>query len=279
MPRPPAPTGATGCPGCASARCVGKPGEDLYIDDYDPDKKAYCESCWAAPDEATQVTDAGVDYRAPSIGVAGMSEELHDRISKVFPLDPPLLHPGVELYATLEAGGSEVLVGKVCLALADSHEKKRVGSYFVQAFPEEPGENDGLKLPIGPHTRLDTEKDDGEEEEEEDANVGDETGRVSKRCPFRLNSGNESWLLIFADAATAQVFARDLLVRCRVMKLSSMVSRLTTENERLKQDLQRKAEDLKRASSRRACQWAVALVPAVLAVGAGVVLGPAALAQ
>mmetsp|Transcript_80906 Transcript_80906/g.262009 ORF Transcript_80906/g.262009 Transcript_80906/m.262009 type:complete len:266 (-) Transcript_80906:125-922(-) len=250
MPLPPIPTPPSGCPGCAfGARCLGQPGQCLYLDDFDPERRAYCVSCWEAEPEAGVAPVAtSSEAGAQAELAAGLSETLRKRIAAALSdKEPPLLHPHLELYASSGPGDEERTAGSVCVVFADSREGGPVGRHTLAAFAEhEEAATEGplFSFPIGPVTRL----------VREDHAKGDGEGRMS--CAYRLISGANSWLLIFPGPREAMAFARDFRVRSRLMNLALRVSRLTADNARL----------LAAANKGGSAQSFLALIPAVVMI-------------
>mmetsp|Transcript_13780 Transcript_13780/g.37729 ORF Transcript_13780/g.37729 Transcript_13780/m.37729 type:complete len:242 (-) Transcript_13780:24-749(-) len=200
----------TRCSGCASARCTGSPGEDLHSDGLDPEKRAYCESCWAEPADVDE--QRGVSL-ASSVGIP---RSIVAQIHNAFPHTCPLLYPDIELF---EANSDKTRLGSVCLAIVDSQRVHSEAGYTVSAFFE----NHRTDLPIGPFSRL------------EQAECSSNGSNVA----YQLTSGTTSWVLAFPNEVVAATFVRDFRVRGRVMKLELKASRLKSENEELKKGASR----------------------------------------
>lgn len=130
---------------------------------------------------------------------------------------PPLLFPDCELYGP--AGGGinhgEVLLGRGVVAIVDSNDSSRVGEYKV-LFQDEAAQ---LQWMIGPHTRLQ------QMPSEELPSPGSE-GR-GHCCHSYLFSpdGHACLSLVFDDSDIVLTFARDLVVRQRLICLASMTAK------------------------------------------------------
>mmetsp|Transcript_8905 Transcript_8905/g.20374 ORF Transcript_8905/g.20374 Transcript_8905/m.20374 type:complete len:257 (-) Transcript_8905:49-819(-) len=242
MPLPPPPTPPSGCPGCASgARCLGKPGEELYLDDFDSDRHYYCNSCWeAGSDEGWRVEE----WKPVSLpAMPGISETLLKRIVEAMPGSaPPALHPRVEIRDGESSSTDQTPFAGACIALADAQvpgpvRRHTLGAFLVSGSPDE---DPLFSIVIGPLTCLSPE--DSEE------------GQV---CTWRLVSGSRSWLLRFAAPFEAVAFARDFRLRSREMKLALQVSRLRVANARL----------VARAPKGGSMSSVVSVIPALLIIG------------
>jgi len=178
------------------------------------------------------------------------------RICEEFPGKSPVLHLGVELYATLEPQGSEVLIGDVCLVLVDLQGDGTVGKYVLAAFSEEDDPRiKQLRLPIGPSMHITPET-----LEEDDADGVSDS--IFNPCMYRLTSGENSWLLGFPAPSNARKFLRDFHVRNRLMKLALTLARVRKENKELKS----------RSTAGIVCNWVLALLPSIIAVGASAMM-------
>jgi len=249
-----------GCPGCSSgSSCKGKPGEDLYLDEYAPDEKAYCDSCWAEePGGSAEKECLGLslDSQALEVAGAGIPLEMAKRICEEYPGMSPVLHPGVELHATLEPDGNEVLIGDVCLVLAEVRQEGKVGAYVLAAFSDEDDPSiRKLRFPIGPSMHITPET----LEPDYADGVSDS---IINPCMYRLTSGGKSWLLGFSAPSTARKFLCDFRVRSRLMKLALKVARLTKEKKEL----------TSRATAGSVCNWIFVLLPSIVAVGASAMM-------
>lgn len=158
-------------------------------------------------------------------GRAGAFDQLVNRIKQQHRGHwPALVYAGCELYGPDPHGeaGSEVLLGRGAVALLDSEDKNRVGSYEF-LFHDEGAVAPILRVPIGPRTRLLQQQE-------------DQSGRLSmgnrlsmaaqgQGVSFEFSAyGEDSVALRFDEEEDALGFARDVCVRQRLALLSLKTS-------------------------------------------------------
>lgn len=159
----------------------------------------------------------------PGASGDGLSEVMRSRINEQFMGIWPLIHGVAELYGPDPNGeqGSEVLLGRGAVVMLDAQDASRVGSYELLFFDE------GyvaplLRLPISPRLRL-TQLNNALAG---GANSQHRQSMDNMRPSFELTTlGGGPWGLVFDLEVDAAAFARDYVVRQRLVALSLKTSR------------------------------------------------------
>jgi len=179
-------------------------------------------------------------------GDCALSEAFRAQICERHPGQVPLVYGGVELYGPDPHGdqGSEVLLSRGAVAMLDSQDTGRVGSYEL-VFYDEGLAAPLLRLPIGPRMRLDRQREDFDPR----ASFGGRASLASRRSSMGLGGrpasaafnllvpGGGPWGLVFDTDQDAAGFERDLTVRQRLVTVSLKTSRGWRTVEELQDEL------------------------------------------
>lgn len=173
-------------------------------------------------------------------------------------LAPPLVYTGAELYGA--QAGVEVLIGRGALVLLDpslgqetpgSSTRGRVGSYELVFFGADQGARQALSsFTIGPKTSL--------RELCPDAG-NDERPSVSFEF-FSSGAAGPKHTIVMDKTNTAASFARDLLVRKRLMDLASRTSKGLKATDEVRSELDELRRQSLSARLMRAVRFLVVLI-------------------